>query len=118
MEIARVMQECRRQYDILSRFGGEELCIIMPHTEENKAFAVAERIRNNVKASLMDRWTRFPRPGVTVSIGISSFSYGGNNIDELMESVDTALYKAKYMGKDKTVVYSLFSDDAENADAI
>jgi diguanylate cyclase (GGDEF)-like protein len=117
-EIADIAGKCIRGYDILSRFGGEELGILMPHTDKNEAYVIAERIRNNVKASLMGRWTKFPRPGVTVSIGISSFPHGGNNIDELTESVDTAIYKAKSMGKDKTVVYSLFNDDTESADAI
>jgi diguanylate cyclase (GGDEF)-like protein len=50
-----------------------------------------------------------------VSIGIASFPRGGNNIDELIESADTALYKAKSTGKDKTVIYSLLYDGAENA---
>jgi diguanylate cyclase (GGDEF)-like protein len=117
-EIAEIARKCIRGYDILSRFGGDEFCILMPHTDKNKAYAVAERIRNNVKASLMGRWIKFPCPGVTVSIGISSFPQGGNNIDELMESVDTALYKAKWMGKDKTVVYNPFNNDAGSADVI
>ncbi len=117
-EIADIVRKYIRGYDILSRFGGEKLGIVMPHTDKNKAYVIAERIRNNAKASLMGRWTKFPRPGVTVSIGISSFPHGGNNIDELTESVDTALYKAKSMGKDKTVVYSLLNNDAESHDAI
>jgi diguanylate cyclase (GGDEF)-like protein len=116
-EIAKIAHECIRTYDILSRFGGEEFGILMPHTDNSKAYVAAERIRNNVKASLMNRWTTFPRPGVTVSIGIASFPRGGNNIDELIESADTALYKAKSTGKDKTVVYSLLYDGAENANA-
>jgi diguanylate cyclase (GGDEF)-like protein len=117
-EIAEIARKCIRGYDILSRFGGDEFCILMPHTDKNKAYAVAERIRNNVKASLMGRWIKFPCPGVTVSIGISSFPQGGNKFDELTESVDTAIYKAKSMGKDRTVVYSLFYDDTESANAI
>jgi len=107
MEIAGKARRCIRVYDILSRFGGEEFGILMPHTNKNNAFEVAERIRENIKESFMLRWKKFSM--VTVSIGISSFPADGNNIDELTESADTALYKAKSTGKNKTVVYSLFN---------
>ena len=116
-EIAEIAHRCIRVYDILSRFGGEEFGILMPHTDKDSAFVVAERIRNNVKASLKNKWETFPRPGITVSIGISFFPHDGKNIDELMESADTALYKAKSTGKDKTVVYSFLYDDEEDVNA-
>jgi diguanylate cyclase (GGDEF)-like protein len=40
-----------------------------------------------------------------VSIGIASFPHNGRTIDELIEHADVALYKAKSMGKDRTVIY-------------
>jgi diguanylate cyclase (GGDEF)-like protein len=114
-EIARISRECIRVYDILSRFGGEEFGILMPQTDKEEAFVVAERIRKNIKASLMNRYKKFLRPSITVSIGIASFPHNGRDIDEMTESVDAALYKAKFTGKDKTVVYDLYGNGIKNA---
>jgi diguanylate cyclase (GGDEF)-like protein len=105
-EIARIVRGYLRVYDIFSRFGGEEFGILMPQTDKEEAFVVAERIRENIKASLINRWEKFPRPGITVSIGIASFPHNGRSIDELIGSADAALCKAKSMGKDRTVIYS------------
>ena len=105
-EIARIAHECIRRYDILSRFEGEEFGILMPHTDSEEAFIVAERIRVKIKASLTKQRTKFPPSGITVSIGISSFPRHGKNFEELAEHADVALHKAKSMGKDRTVVYS------------
>jgi diguanylate cyclase (GGDEF)-like protein len=78
----------------------------MPHTGSKEAFVVTERIRKNIKTSLMNRWKKFPFLGITVSIGISSFPRNGKSSDELIESADAALYKAKSMGKDRTAIYN------------
>lgn len=115
-EIARIARECIRAYDILSRFGGEEFGILMPQTDKEEAFVVAERIREKIKASLMNRYRKFLRPSITVSIGIASFPQDGRSIDELIESVDIALYKAKSTGKDKTVVCNLFNNEIKSVD--
>jgi diguanylate cyclase (GGDEF)-like protein len=115
-EIARIARECIRVYDILSRFGGEEFGIVMPQTDKEEAFVVAERIRENIKASLMNRYKKFPRPSITVSIGIASFPLDGRSMDELIESVDAALYKAKSTGKDRTVVCNLFNNEIKSVD--
>jgi diguanylate cyclase (GGDEF)-like protein len=114
-ELARIARGCLRVYDIFSRFGGEEFGILMPQTDKEEAFVVAERIRENIKAALRNRWEKFPHPGITVSIGIASFSHNGRSVDELTESVDAALYKAKSTGKDRTVVCNLFNNEIENA---
>jgi diguanylate cyclase (GGDEF)-like protein len=115
-EIARIAHGCLRVYDILSRFGGEEFGILMPQTDKEEAFVVAERIRENIKAALRNRWKKFPRPGITVSIGIASFPHNGRSVDELTESVDAALYKAKSTGKDRTVVCNLFNNEIQSID--
>jgi len=105
-ELARIARRCVRVNDILSRFGGEEFAIIMPQTDKEEAFVVAERIRKSIKESLMHKWKKFPRPGITVSTGIASFPDDGKSVDELTESADAALYKAKSTGKDRTVISS------------
>jgi diguanylate cyclase (GGDEF)-like protein len=112
-EIAGIARSSIRGYDILSRFGGEEFGILMPHTGKGDAVGVAERMREKIKNSLMFRWGE--NPVITASIGIASFPHDGKDIEELTESVETALYMAKSTGKDKTIVYDLLNNDDENA---
>jgi diguanylate cyclase (GGDEF)-like protein len=105
-ELSRIARRCIRLNDILSRFGGEEFAILMPQTNKEEAFVVAERIRKSIKESSLHKWGKFPRPSITVSTGIASFPHNGRSMDELIEHADIALYKAKSMGKDKTVIYT------------
>jgi diguanylate cyclase (GGDEF)-like protein len=105
-DLANVARRCIRINDILSRFGGEEFAVLMPQTNKEEAFLVAERIRRSIKEYSMHKWKKFPRPSITISTGIATFPINGRTIDELIEHADIALYKAKSLGKDRTVIYS------------
>jgi diguanylate cyclase (GGDEF)-like protein len=106
-ELSRIARECLRANDVLCRFGGEEFAILMPQTHKDEAFIVTERIRNSIKESLVYRFKKFPRPGITVSIGLASFPEDGKSVNELIKNTDIALYKAKESGKDRTVLFSI-----------
>jgi diguanylate cyclase (GGDEF)-like protein len=103
--IADIAKDNLRVIDVISRFGGEEFAVIMPQTEGDEAFLVAERIRKSIKERLTDSWDSFPRDTITVSIGIATFPSDGAGRKELIQNTDRALYKAKMEGKDMTVVY-------------
>lgn len=104
--IADISRESVRSIDIVARFGGEEFAIIMPQTEREEAFLVAERTRKNIKDLMPLRWENFPRKEITVSIGIATFPLEGRDAKTLTGNADKALYKAKVGGKDRTVVWS------------
>lgn len=101
--IANSAKECLRVSDVIARFGGEEFAVIMPQTEKEEAYLVAERIRDTVKEQFPCARTVFPRDFITVSIGISTFPYDGKERKELIRHADKALYRAKMEGKDKTI---------------
>jgi len=105
-EISSIAREHLRINDVLCRYGGEEFAILMPQTNKEEAFMVAERIRNNIRGALAHRYKKFPHPYITVSMGIASFPDDGKGINELIKYADAALYKAKSMGKDRTITYS------------
>lgn len=105
-KIASVIGHTIRTNDILARFGGEEFVIIMPQTSEATAFKVAERIRNDVKNLIRTGWKRFPMKKITVCIGISAYYDCREPIESVVNRADMALAKAKYQGKDCTVLYS------------
>jgi diguanylate cyclase (GGDEF)-like protein len=101
-----VAERCRaelRASDLLGRYGGDELCAILPELEEAGARETAERLRAAV-ASLA-----VPHDGVTirptVSIGaVASPVDEETTPDELMRRADEALYEAKHAGRDRVAV--------------
>lgn len=104
--ISNIAKECLRVIDVISRFGGEEFAVIMPQTDKNEAFLVAERIRKSVKEQIPKTWTSFPKDHITITIGISTFPADGKDRKEMIKNADKALYKGKLDGKDKTVLWT------------
>jgi diguanylate cyclase (GGDEF)-like protein len=97
-EIARCLRDgARRGLDVVTRYGGEEFAIILPETDLEGAWAVAEEIRRRVNAS-----TRLLRR-LTVSLGIASMRGEQMEAGTLVEQADSALYQAKNRGRDCTV---------------
>lgn len=102
--IANIAKESTRVIDIIARFGGEEFAIIMPQTEKDEAFFVAERIRKSVKEQLPHTWRTFPKEHITITAGVATFPSDGRGMKNLIRNADRALYKGKKEGKDKTVL--------------
>jgi diguanylate cyclase (GGDEF)-like protein len=103
--IANIAKESTRVIDIIARFGGEEFTIIMPQTEKDEAFFVAERIRKSTREQLFHTWRYFPKEHITVTVGIATFPSDGRDMKNLIRNADKALYKGKREGKDKTVLF-------------
>jgi len=101
--ISRVIRDAVRSMDVVARIGGEEFAVILPHTSKTDSHDIAERIRSDVEACRPDMG-RFKR-SATVSLGIAEFPSDADNIDDLIEKADAAMYKAKRSGKNKVVLY-------------
>ena len=87
-----------RPVDVVCRYGGEELAVILPETDAEGAHTVAERIRATVEESI----TTTPQGDmvrVTVSIGLATFPRDGDTAAGLVHSADSALYVAKQEGR-------------------
>ena len=104
-EVAEISRESIRSIDIIARCGGEEFCIIMPQTDREEAFLVAERVRINIRELVPRIWKNFPHERLTVSIGIVRFPTDGTDAKTLIKNMDKALYRAKIQGKDRTVIW-------------
>jgi diguanylate cyclase (GGDEF)-like protein len=99
--LAATMRALLRDYDIIGRFGGEEFCILLPHTTAAEAAQTAERLRRKL-AQLIVPTGVGPHSvslQVTVSIGIAVLESSRRDLDDLIAAADAALYRAKDEGR-------------------
>lgn len=101
--VANLMKSAFRKTDLLYRYGGEELIMIMPETNIEGAIIPVQRLRrmveeydfdyNNVKAK------------VTCSIGLTMNYQEFSTASDMLKSADEALYKAKESGRNRVILY-------------
>ena len=106
-EILRFVGELLRQFlrsnDLAVRFGGDEFTLILPFASAADAAAVAERTIRlfGQRARLLD-----VTPPLSMSAGIASlWGSGSVTAEELVRCADTALYRAKRLGKNRVAVF-------------
>jgi diguanylate cyclase (GGDEF)-like protein len=97
--VANLLLTEARETDIVARYGGEEMALILPETEARGAHAIAERIRKAVGAA--HHPTGQGSLQVTVSLGLSTWPSGGDTPEALLEAADSALYRAKQDGRNR-----------------
>lgn len=95
--IAKTLRSSIRIEDFCGRWGGEEFLIILPETELDHAALVAEKLVATVRKAPVKLDGK--KIHITLSIGAGTFK-AGMNIDECINKVDEALYKAKENGRD------------------
>lgn len=101
--VAALITDKIRQIDIASRYGGEEFAVILPDTDIEEAYIVAERIRSCIESSKIDYEGK--KLGVTVSVGVTRYNlYGDKNNKDFVERADKALYVSKENGRNMTTV--------------
>jgi diguanylate cyclase (GGDEF)-like protein len=113
-EVARVLRESSREADAPARYGGEELALILPHTDLEGAYAIAERVRNAIGSLRIPRLDHAGSLQVTASLGVAATSTGEK--DALIAEADTALYTAKRSGKNRTVRAPLITANLPGAE--
>ncbi|MBF0594910.1 MAG: GGDEF domain-containing protein [Candidatus Omnitrophica bacterium] len=105
-EVSRLIVQHTREIDITGRYGGEEFCVILPDTDKTGALVAAERIRAAVQGGRIKAYDA--ELSVTVSIGVATFAQDAGQTDELMDKADWALYRAKKMGRNRVVGFSVY----------
>lgn len=98
LEVSNIIKGSCRHIDKLGRYGGEEFLVICPETDKESAYELAERIRAHV-----DEMKSADIDHVTCSIGVASYTMEEHR-DELINSADRALYKAKHEGRNRVVM--------------
>jgi diguanylate cyclase (GGDEF)-like protein/PAS domain S-box-containing protein len=96
-EISKTLKASKRESDTVGRYGGEEFCVILPHTDINGAIETAERFRMEIESG------DFSGIQVTSSFGVSSANFGAGDTSEIIDQADKALYTAKEEGRNRVI---------------
>ncbi len=102
--VARLLTKDRRVSDIVARYGGEELVLLLPHTPLDGALSLAERLRFQIENTPCR--TSGSQYHVTVSIGVALFEHGMREPADLLGAADHALYRSKREGRNRVSVPS------------
>ncbi len=102
-ETAKVLKRMVRKTDIVGRIGGEEIAFLLPRTDSDVAYQLAERIRVHL-ASMVVRCDGLEIT-VTVSIGVAKVRPGIASFGEVMGLADRALYEAKERGRNQVCIF-------------
>ncbi len=98
---AAQMRRLSRSIDTTARLGGEEFALLLPETPKHDALLVAERLRRAVRTAFVDG-----QVPLTVSIGVACSPDDGSTPDDLLRAGDQALYAAKQLGRDRSVLFN------------
>jgi diguanylate cyclase (GGDEF)-like protein len=99
--VARIVRENSRDADSPARYGGEEMALVLPHTDLEGSHAIAERVRAAIESLRISRLDGQGTLRITASVGVTASSEGDK--DGLVGEADAALYEAKRRGKNRTI---------------
>lgn len=92
-DFASMLRRSLRPTDLAARYGGEEFVALLTHTDKEKALAIAEDIRAQTEAKILNNYEGEP-VNYTVSIGVASFQ-PGESFQSVVMRADNRLYEAK-----------------------
>jgi diguanylate cyclase (GGDEF)-like protein len=99
--VGAALQTALRDHDVAARYGGEEMLLLLPHTNLEGAITVAERHRKKLRElEVVFDGVKIP---ISASLGVSALSEG-QGLTQLIDAADGALYAAKKQGRDRVCV--------------
>ena len=112
--LASLLKSCVRGSDMVARYGGDEIAILLPETKKPKAIEVAEKLRSLIEETSFE-W-QGKAINITCSIGIASAADDRiGNWNDLLDKADQALYRGK--GTGKNVVFTFDTDKRQSCAA-
>ena len=100
-EFAEIAMKVVREEDFVARIGGEEFVMVLINASLDDAKMVANRLRQQTQAMTIDASDL--RFSVTASVGIAMYG-GGEEIEQLLDRADAAMYAAKNQGRNRVIV--------------
>ena len=105
-EAAMILGNKIRDIDVAARPGEDELAVLLPQTDRNGAFLVAERFRRELEAHFRKREAVGRPANLTISGGVAAHPDDGSDAETLIEHAVQSLYQAKASGKNVVLVHS------------
>lgn len=102
--VADILRHLTRPGDFIGRYGGEEFLFVLRNTDATGAYGYAERIRSEIERRGKIMSQRFQGHLLTVSIGISMYSWHYIHYTDMIEVADQAMYRAKDEGRNRIVM--------------
>lgn len=99
-QVAHTLKKNVRATDIVCRYGGEEMSIILPNTPKEEAYTTAQKICERV-ASNKIKLSNDKESNVTISLGVATFPHDGSTPSEIIDCADKRLYNAKHNGRNQ-----------------
>ena len=106
-QVAETIRHGVRRSDLVARYGGEEMVLVMPETSLNAARKRLEAIRDAVAAEPIQVPKRAESVRVTVSAGVAWWPADGEDPDDLLHTADARLFHAKALGRNRVVSSSV-----------
>jgi diguanylate cyclase (GGDEF)-like protein len=97
--VAEVIREGTRRIDVAARLSGDEFVVLLPETDPTGAFVVAEKIRQGVAELRISAQAELVP--LSVSVGVVAWPDAGPTVDDVMASVDAAMYASKRRGRNR-----------------
>ncbi len=101
-ELAMILKQSSRETDYVCRYGGEEFTLILPQTNKEKAYEIAERLRSRIEQYSFSPYTQPKNLKLTISLGVATYPVDAITKEELISKADKAMYIAKFSGKNKS----------------
>src|SRR5215211_1889685 len=101
-EFARRCHQSVRAVDLIGRYGGEELIILLPETDGPTSMQVAERLRTSIASTTINIFDK--DISVTVSIGVATQDENTSDLETLIARADQAMYIAKHKGRNRVAI--------------
>jgi diguanylate cyclase (GGDEF)-like protein len=98
-QMGKILKDHARERDAVVRYGGEELAMLLPNTNQEQVLSIAERLRHSVENAIF-QYQKEKSLSITISLGCSSYT-NNESTKQLMKLADDALYKAKESGRNQ-----------------
>ena len=107
-ETAALFKTGLRRSDVLARYGGDEIAVVLPEADDTMALEVAEKLRKRLEENTF-RWDNKDF-SITCSAGVASITdQGVHDWNQLLNSADKALYSAKESGRNAVIAFDSVS---------
>ncbi len=115
-EITTIIRNNLKENDILCRYGGDEFCVILPDRNKEEASGIANVLREAIYNYDYFGQEYMKNGRVTLSIGVSTYNKEAESYKNLIDNADLALYRAKFLRRNKVEVYSSVFDQVKEID--